>query len=66
MLNHVQLFATPWTIEHQVSLSWTFPDKNIEVGFHFLTQGIFPIQDQTGVSCIGRQILYLWATHMQG
>ena len=47
---------------------WNFPGKNTEVGNHFLLQGIFPTQ--TGikpmsvscVSCIGRQILYHWAT----
>ena len=41
---------------------WSFPGKNNGVGCHFLLQGIFPTRDQTHVSYIGRQILYLWAT----
>ena len=41
---------------------WDFPGKNTSVGCHFLLQGIFPTRDQTHVSCIGRQILYHWAT----
>ena len=34
---------------------WHCPDKNAGVGFHFLLQGIFPTQDQTHISCTGRQ-----------
>ena len=37
---------------------WDFPGKNTGVGCHFLFQGIF----LTCVSCIGRWILYHWAT----
>ena len=51
MLSHfsdVQLFATLWTVAHQVPLSmefpWNFPGKNTGVGCHFLLQGIFPTQ----------------------
>ena len=40
---------------------WNFPGKNTGVGFHFLLQGIFPTQDQTHDSCVGRQVLYHWA-----
>ena len=29
---------------------------------HFLLQGIFQPRDWTHISCIGRQIVYLWAT----
>ena len=36
-----------------------FPDKNTGVGSHFLLQRIFPTQ---GSICIGRWILYHWAT----
>ena len=39
-----------------------FPDKNTGEGCHFLLQGIFLTQDQTCISCIGRQVLYHWAT----
>ena len=36
LLSHVQLFATPWTVAHQASLSVAFPSKNTGVGCHFL------------------------------
>ena len=35
----VRLFATPWTVVHQASLSM---DKNTRVGCHSLLQSIFP------------------------
>ena len=38
------LFATPWTVAFQAPLSVGFPSKNIEVGYHFLLQGIFLAQ----------------------
>ena len=44
---------------------WDSPDKNTEVGSHFLLQGIFPTQGSNQVSCVsctGRQILHHWAT----
>ena len=34
----------PWTVVHQTPLSWNFPGKNTEVGYHFLLQGIVPTQ----------------------
>ena len=37
---------------------WDFPGKNSGVGCHFLLQGIFPTQDVSWISCIGRWILY--------
>ena len=40
---------------------WNSPGKVIGVGCHFFLQGIWP-RDQTHVSCIGRCILYRWAT----
>ena len=40
-LNHVRLFAAPWTEACQ----WNFPGKTTEVGCHFLLQGIFPTQE---------------------
>ena len=44
-LSHVQLFVTPWTsLARQAPRPWDFPGSNIEVGCHFLLQGIFPIQ----------------------
>ena len=44
MLSHIWLFATPWTVACQASLSWNFPGKNTGLGCHFLLQGIFPGQ----------------------
>ena len=49
----------------QTPLSIGFYCKNIGVGCHFLLQGSFQPRDWTcisGVSYIGKQILYLWAT----
>ena len=53
---------TPWTIIHQAPLSMDFPGKNTGAGCHFLLQGSFRSRDPTLVSCIGRHILYHWAT----
>ena len=59
-------FETPWTVAHQFLCPWDFPGKNTGVGYHFLLQGGFSWpRDQTHISCIsciGRQILYHWAT----
>ena len=56
MFSHVQLFATPWTVAHQTLLSMGFSRQEYWSGFHFLLQGIFPIQGSnyiSYVSCIG-------------
>ena len=42
--------------------TWNVPGKNTGVCCHFLLQEIFPTQDRILVSCIGRQIVYHWAT----
>ena len=60
-LSHVQFFAIPWTMPgssvHGISqariLEW--------VAISFSRGSSWP-RDQTHVSCIGRQILYHWAT----
>jgi len=39
-----------------------FLGKNTGVGCHFLLQGIFLTRNRTYISCIGSQILYLWAS----
>ena len=41
---------------------WDSPSKNTGVGCHFLLQGSSQSEDQTCVFCIGRGILYHWAT----
>ena len=53
---------TQWTVARQVLCPWDLSSKNTGVDCHFLLQAIFPTQDWTGISCIGRQILYCWAT----
>ena len=53
-LNHVQLFATPWIIAGQTSLSMKFSSKNAGVGCPFLLQGIFPSQG-SNQHLLGRQ-----------
>ena len=39
-----------------------FPDKSTGVGCHFLSQVSFQPKDRTFISCIGRWLLYHWAT----
>ena len=41
---------------------WDFPGKNTRVDCHLFLQGIFPTRDRTHVLCIGRWILYCWAS----
>ena len=43
LLSCIQLFATSWTVAHQVPLSMEF-SKNTGVDCHFLLQRIFPTQ----------------------
>ena len=44
-LNHVQLFATPWTVAHQAPLSMGVPGENTGGGLHFLLQAFFLTQE---------------------
>ena len=45
LLSRVRLFATPWTVTYQASLSMGFfSGKSTGVGCHFLLQGIFSTQ----------------------
>ena len=44
------------------SLSMGFPRQEYWGGLPFPSPGIFPPKDQTRISCIGRRILYHWAT----
>ena len=71
---HIRLFATTWTAAQQAPLSFTISWSllklmSIESVMSSnslvlcpLLQGIFQPRDQTRVSCIGRWILYSWAT----
>ena len=62
VLSHFWLFSILWTVPTRFLHPWDFPGKNTRVGCHLLLQGIFPTQGWTHVSCIGRWILYHWAT----
>ena len=54
LFSHVQLFATPWTLACQASLSMEFYRQKTAVGCHFLLHGIIPTQGSKLylVSCI--------------
>ena len=39
MLSRVQLFATPWTVAHQVALSMEFPRQEYWTGLPFSPPG---------------------------
>ena len=41
-LSCVQLFVAPCTVAHQAPCPSHFPGKNVEMGCHFLSKGIFP------------------------
>ena len=40
-LSRIQLFVTPWTIDHHAPLSMRSPGKNTRLGSHSPFQGIF-------------------------
>ena len=48
---------TPWTVSLQIHL-WTSPGKNMELGCHFVLQGIFPTQGLNPSLLHSRQIPY--------
>ena len=50
--------ATPWTVAHQAPLSMEHSSKNTGMGYHFLLQGIFPIQESNPGLLHCRQTLY--------
>ena len=59
-LSLLQLFATPWAVDHPVSAMPAFMEflgKNTGVGCHFLLQGIFLIQGLNPSLLHCRQIL---------
>ena len=66
MVSHVQLFAIPWTIAHQAPLSMEFFQARIlEWVAIFSCMRSSRHRDQTHISCIsciGKWILYHWAT----
>ena len=56
------LFATPWTVTSQASLSTELSSKNTGVGHHFLLQRILPTQGFNSSLLHCRQILNRWTT----
>ena len=57
-LSCIQLFATPWPVAYQASLSMDSPGKNIGVGCRVLLQGIFPTQGLNPGILHCRQMFY--------
>ena len=57
-LSRVWLFATPWTVFYQASLSMGFPGKSTGMGCYFLLQGIFLTQGSNPGLLHCRQTLY--------
>ena len=68
LLSRVQLCNPMDCSQSGSSVQGYFSGKNTGVGCHFFLQGIFLIQRSNScfllscVSCIGRRILYRWAT----
>ena len=65
LLSRVQFFATPWTITHQTLLTMEFSRQEYGRGLPFPPPGYLPdsgIECISCVSCIGKQILYYYAT----
>ena len=60
-LSRVQLLVTPWTVARQAPLSMGFPRHESGSGLPFPALGDLPNQVSCA-SCIGRWILYHWAT----
>ena len=58
----VRLFATPWTVAHQASLSMGFSRQEYLSGLPLPPPGIFPTQGLNLCLLHCRQILYHWAT----
>ena len=66
-LSHVRLLVTPWTAAHQAPPFMGFSRQEYWSGVPLPSPGIFPthgsnLSTLSCVSCIGRRILYPWAT----
>ena len=65
MLSHVQLFASSQTVAHQAHLPMRFSQQEFWRWAAISSSGIFLTQGLNlclCVSCIGRQIIYHWAS----
>ena len=57
------LFATPWTVTNQAPLSMGFPWHEYWSGLPFPCSGdLYHSGNWTQVSCLGRSVLYCWAS----
>ena len=62
-INHVQVLVTPWPVTHQTPLSMGSSRQEHWRWLPFsYSRGSFRLRGWTSVSCIGRWILYHWAT----
>ena len=64
-LNHVQLFATLWTVAYQAPPSMGFSKQEYWSGLPFPYPGIFPTQGSNLGLHIGGRHFNLWATCLQ-
>ena len=55
-------FGTPWTIAHQTSVCEILQARIQEWIAMPFSRGSSRPRDRTHVSCVGRQVLYPWAT----
>ena len=53
---------TPWTVAQLAPLSRGFPKQEYWSGLSFSSRGSSQVKDRTCISCIGRKVLYHWAT----
>ena len=62
-LSSIQLFATPWTVAGQASLSMQFSRQEYWIGLPFHSPGDFPDPGiRTQISCIAGRFFTIWAT----
>ena len=63
-LSPVQLFVIPWTADHQAPLSMhgISQARTLEWVTISFSGGSSWLRNQTGISCLGRWILYQWGT----
>ena len=61
-LSHVWLFSNSWTAAHQAPVYGVFQARILEWVAISFSRGSSHTRDQAHVSCIGRWIIYHWAT----
>jgi len=63
--SRVELFATPWTVVHQVLLSMGFPRKEYWNAYHSLLQGIFMTKGSNPGLLTAARFFYRLSHHLQ-